>query len=257
MFSRIKAGEDCDELIPIATDLDALFDDAGETILQGLYNEVKVKIEAEPDKVRKDKARKVYNRLRNRGIAFGPKYMTMDRMVRVCYRNYTDGKNDAYHGGPLTYRDVLIDTARDIHDWLYHYAVTVSGWWSGPAFGQYYAPPMEVETIAKYLPGIPTRTYSTLVRVLRPGRPRPQYEWEAIARIIYDCPYFVKVVRMDGRKKALSFHKWCDRFTRIVGIPAFTQRAGNRQVAEEIERLKRMSGKDGGLKFLLTDKRLQ
>ena len=252
LFSRIKTGDDCNELIPLAIALDARFDDAGETLLQGLYNDVEAKIDAEPAESRQVRAKRLYNRFRGRGVAFGPRYMQLDRMARVCYRNYTDGRNELHHG-LLTNRDCLLDTMHDVHDWLYHYATTISGWWSGPDFGQYYAPPMDAETIAKYLPGIPKRTYSTLMRVLRPSRPRPQYEWEAIARIIYDCPYFKRMYKSAkyGRKKAMSFAQWCKFFTRLVGIPPFTQRAGNRQVAEEIERLKRMSGKDGGLKFLL------
>ena len=269
MFSRIKAREGCDELIPLALALDARFDEAGDTLLQGLYNEVKAKIEAKPDsKGKKDIALYYYERFMRRGVVFGPRYMETDRMARVCYRNYTDGENELHHE-LLTKRDCLLDTMHDVHDWLCHYATTISEWWSGPDFGQYYTPPMEAESIAKkYLPGIPTRTYSTLMRVLRPGRPRPQYEWEAIARIIYDCAYFKdtrkhttreykngRIVKKATRIKAWSFNEWCNEFTRLVGIPPFTQRAGNKQVDAEIKRLKRTSGKDGGLKFLPTKTR--
>lgn len=261
MFSRIRAGGACNDLIPLAIALDARFDDAGENLLQGLHKEVEAEIDKARDK--KNVAFYYYERFLKGGIVLGPHYWQIDRMARVCYCGYKDGE-ELHHGG-LTHRDCLLDTMHDVHDWLYHYANTISGWWSGPDFGQYYGPRVVAETIANYLPGIPTRTYSTLMRVLRPGRPRPQYEWEAIARIIYDCPYFKgtrkhtrrtykngKAIKVATRIKAWSFNEWCEEFTRLVGIPPFAQRAGHQQVAEEIERLKRMSGKDGGLKFLLT-----
>jgi hypothetical protein len=270
LFSRIKDGEDCNALTPLAIALDARFDEAGDTLLQGLYNEVKAKIDAEPKKAIKDDiAFYYYERWFRQGVVFGPRYMQTDRMARVCYRNYTDGEDELHHG-LLSKRDCLLDTMHDVHDWLCHYATTISEWWSGPApdFGQYYGPKMNAETIVKYLPGIPTRTYSTLMRVLRPGRPRPQYEWEAIARIIYDCAYFKdtrkhttreykngRIVKKATRIKAWSFNEWCNEVTRLVGIPPFTQRAGNKQVDAEIKRLKRTSGKDGGLKFLPTKTR--
>lgn len=266
LFARIKDGEKCDKIIPDALALDARFDDAGESLLQGLHQEWKDKIDKAQNK--KSRAFYYYERFVWKGIVFGPHFWRVDRMARVCYRNYKDGENDFYRG-LATKRDYVIDTMKDVHDWMYHYANTISGWWVSTDFGNYYAPPMGVEIIGKYLPGIPGRTYSTLMRVLRPSTPRPQYQWEAIARIIYDCPYFKgirkkttrtyekgKAVKVESRLKAWSFNEWCEEFTRLVGIPDFIQKAGNKQVAEEIERLKKLSGKDGGLKFLLTNKRV-
>lgn len=255
LFVRIKGGEKCDELIPAAIALDARFDDAGEDLLQGIYKEVEAKIYAKPDgEPRMKEARRLYKVFRGRGVAFGPQYWRVDRIARVCYRNYKDGENELYRG-LATKRDYVIDTMKDVHDWMYHYATTISEWWNMGDFGKLHTPRAEAESINHYLTkDISTRTYSTLMHVLRPSTPRPQYQWEAIARIIYDSPYFKRMYKSVkyGRKKAMSFSQWCKFFTRLVGIPDFVQRPGNKQVAEEIERLKRMSGKDGGLKFLLT-----
>ena len=261
LFVRIKGGEKCDHIIPDALALDARFDDAGEDLLQGLYKEVEAKIYALPEgDLRKDVAKDCYKFFARMGAVFGPHYWKVDRIVRVCYRNYKDGENELYRG-LATKNDYVLDTAEDIHNWIYYYANTISGWWCdqepderfGPGWGDFYTPRVGAESIAKYLSkDISPRTYHTLIRVLRPGRPRPQYQWEAIARIIYDCPYFKRTRKSHGQIYTRTFEKWGKKFSQLVGIPPFTQRAGNKQVAEEIERLKKMSGKDGGLKFLLS-----
>lgn len=272
LVDRIKDGEKCDHIIPDALALDARFDDAGEILLQGLYNDVEAKIsKARTQDKRKGIAVYYYERFLWKGIVFGPQYWKIDRKARVCYRNYKDGENE-YYQGLATKRDYVIDTMKDIHDWMYHYATTISEWWITGDLGKLYTPKGEVQTtegdpefIKGYLTeNIPTRTYNTLLHVLRPSAPRPLYEWEAIARIIYDCPYFKKTrtrtrrtyengkaVSISPRKKAWTFNEWCVEFTRLVGIPIFTQRSGHKQVSDAVERLKRLSGKDGGLKFLL------
>lgn len=252
LFVRIKAGEKCDVIIPDAIALDARFDDAGESLLQGLHKEVEAKIYAKPDgEPRMKEARRLYKVFRGR-ITFGTQYWRVDRIARICFRNYKDGENELYRG-LATKRDYVIDTMKDIHDWMYHYAITISEWKSRGDWGE-----LPNQSIKDYLPDIAPRTHHALMRVLRPSTPRPQYQWEAIARIIYDCPYFKRMYKSAkyGRRKERSFAQWCKSFTRLVGIPPFTQKAGNKQVAEEIERLKKLSGKDGGLKFLLTNKRV-
>jgi hypothetical protein len=272
LFERIRSGEECDGIILDAIALNARFDDAGEDLLQGLYKEVEVKIDkARTQDKKKGIAVYYYERFLWKGIVFGPQYWRVDRMARVCYRNYTGGAGEIF-SGMLTKRDCLLDTMRDVHDWMYHYAESISGWWSMGDLGNLYTPKGEAQTpegeakfIKEYLTkDISARTYSTLLHVLRPDAPRPLYEWEAIARIIYDCPYFKKTrtrtrrtyekgkaVSISPRKKAWTFNEWCVEFTRLVGIPIFTQRSGHKQVSDAVERLKRLSGKDGGLKFLL------
>lgn len=245
VFTRVRKGEVGIELTGCADAILNNLDGHGHELLKRLYEEVESHVLAQQEKERRTASKRIFNRLRKAGIVFGPRYAELDRAARIGIRNfrreYDKGRElatvtDAVDWIEYGMMDVRV---KEISDWLYHFAVTASGWWNplrcgGTLLGEYYTPIAGPESVRRFLvDDTPEDIIERLVKELHPGRDRDQFEWEARAVVIYESRYF-KMVH-DGKR--WTFKAWAKEFCRMMNIPFFTQRGAQEKVYDEAVRL--------------------
>ena len=245
VFTRVRKGEVGIELTGCADAILNDFERHGHELLELLYQETESRILDVPENNRKVLSGRIFSRLRKAGIVFAPRHAELDRAARIGIRNF---RREYDKGREFTTVTDVVDwieygtmdvRVKEISDWLYHFAVTASGWWNplrygGTLLGEYYTPIAGPESVRRFLvDDTPEDIVERLVKELHPGHDRDQFEWEARAVVIYESRYF-KMVH-DGKR--LTFMAWAKEFCRMMNIPFFTQRGAQERVYDEAVRL--------------------